>query len=146
MILASGIASITLSILLGVAFGNNLTCYTCSTTSESNVCATNVSLAEYELCKPDDNFCTVFRIDTMGLFTSIYRGCEKGCFARCGVWGDEEDEYRCTSCCQSDLCNTDNGSWTIYSQILTVPIVLVRQSSCDGARYRVVERVSLNSK
>ncbi|KAK6187569.1 hypothetical protein SNE40_005567 [Patella caerulea] len=88
----------------------NLTCYTCSSSDPNGECVMNATLSTVTACAPAEIYCRVYRQDSQGRFVSLERGCAAYCRAGCGVWGDDVDDDKCFSCCQGELCNTDNSA------------------------------------
>ncbi|KAK7475397.1 hypothetical protein BaRGS_00033347 [Batillaria attramentaria] len=102
----------------------NLTCYWCSTTDPHDPCYTNVTLVSTKRCEEHEDRCSVYREDRQGRFHYISRNCNASCKAECGTWGDDVDEDRCSSCCNSSLCNVDSSASSLWATSLWSACVL----------------------
>ncbi|XP_076447584.1 uncharacterized protein LOC143284600 [Babylonia areolata] len=119
----------------------NLTCYSCNTTNENDVCYSNVSAAPTEVCDPTASSmsCSVYREDVAGRFTFIQRACNTSCVQVCGAWGEEVDIDKCSSCCSSHLCNVDDAAATLprattmTMAVTCLPLLLLWAALVEGS-------------
>ncbi|RUS82899.1 hypothetical protein EGW08_009322, partial [Elysia chlorotica] len=87
-----------------------LQCHECSeefsTRWEPRACQLNVSLVPVRDCLAEQTYCTVERVTVKGIVTSITRNCGDDCYYGCRATGFGITALTCTSCCNTDRCNT----------------------------------------
>lgn len=114
-----------------------LTCFYCHTLDHGDSCKNinstfNASLHSKELtaqCSPGDKYCTSrrFSFSLNGTDSKVWmmeRNCSGQCTNECIITGDRSKLHLCTSCCQVDLCNSDNGASAISHNVHFVVLVL----------------------
>uniref|UniRef100_A0A6B2E9J9 Putative conserved secreted protein n=1 Tax=Phlebotomus kandelakii TaxID=1109342 RepID=A0A6B2E9J9_9DIPT len=123
------------------AKGNDLWCYACETMEDGEMCADVQSGNHSNLirkCKAEEFSCMVKRFSytittenstTPPRMWSLQRQCASNCERGCIVIGERTKLYACTSCCETSLCNTDDGSappgFHLATQALLTGIALV---------------------
>lgn len=117
---------------------NDLWCYNCDTMKEGQACANITAITNHSSlhrkCLDDELTCKVQRFSytystenmTSGLkMWSLQRQCSKTCEPSCIVIGERVKLFACTSCCNTSLCNTDNGSVTIRTETSWLSVALL---------------------
>ncbi|XP_070186223.1 uncharacterized protein [Littorina saxatilis] len=101
----------------------------------STRCQGNASSVPVATCLTDDHFCRVEHVTVKGVTVSITRECAGDCYYGCRHRGFGVTELRCSSCCNTSLCNTDAG---------TLPSVMLQSSALNVLRLIVCVALTLN--
>lgn len=107
---------LVVTVFASTGYCNNLTCYWCNSTEEDSLCYTNVTEVDVKQCQGNEDHCSVSRVDIVGKMSYISRDCNASCKAKCGTWGDDQDEDRCSSCCNTSLCNIDSAATSLFAK------------------------------
>ncbi|ELT89557.1 hypothetical protein CAPTEDRAFT_212316 [Capitella teleta] len=120
--------------------GSDLWCYQCEELYKktydpyASPCLNNVSSVVIRQCDATDRFCKVERLDILkfGRVQQMFRGCTKNCYYGCRFYGYGLSYMKCTSCCSSYGCNSDNGqSKAIIGHWLIQVAIVVSLSVCN---------------
>ncbi|KAK3704047.1 hypothetical protein RRG08_049004 [Elysia crispata] len=108
-----------------------LQCHECSeqfsTRWEPRACQLNVSLVPVRDCLSEQTYCVVERVTVKGIVTSISRNCGDDCLFGCVATGFGITSLTCTSCCNTDRCNTMDTATQLFPR--SVSTLLVTETS-----------------